>query len=49
MIVWTVNDQDEAASLAEIGVDAIITDRPDKIRRKLLYEGYYITNYLDMH
>lgn len=49
VIVWTVNDQDEAAHLAEMGVDAIITDRPDKIRKKLLYEGYYITNYLDMH
>jgi len=49
VIVWTVNDQDEASHLAEMGVDAIITDRPDKIRKKLLYEGYYITNYLDMH
>lgn len=34
--VWTVNDQVEARRLAELGVDAIITDAPDKIRAGLM-------------
>ncbi len=29
--VWTVNDADQALSLASMGVDAITTDRPDLI------------------
>ncbi len=32
---WTVNDGKEARRLARLGVDAIITDVPDKIRREL--------------
>ena len=31
--VWTVNDPDRAAHLAELGVDAIITDRPADLLR----------------
>lgn len=33
--VWTVNDPDEARRLAAMGVDGIITDRPDRIRDAL--------------
>jgi len=32
---WTVNDADEAARLASIGVDGLITDAPGRIRRTL--------------
>lgn len=32
---WTVNDGDEARRLVGLGVDGIITDVPDKIRREL--------------
>ncbi len=32
---WTVNDGREARRLARLGVDAIITDVPDEIRREL--------------
>ncbi len=32
---WTVNDPDEARRLAELGVDIIITDAPDRIRAAL--------------
>jgi glycerophosphoryl diester phosphodiesterase len=34
--VWTVNDLAEARRLTELGVDAIITDAPDKIRAGLV-------------
>lgn len=34
--VWTVNDLAEARRLAELGVDAIITDAPDRIREGLM-------------
>jgi glycerophosphoryl diester phosphodiesterase len=33
--VWTVNDPDEACRLAALGVDAVITDRPDLVRAAL--------------
>ncbi len=33
--VWTVNDEDAIAQLADIGVDAIVTDVPDVARRVL--------------
>jgi glycerophosphoryl diester phosphodiesterase len=33
---WTVDDEDTARSLAEAGVDAIITNRPGEIRAALL-------------
>jgi glycerophosphoryl diester phosphodiesterase len=32
---WTVNDVDEARRLADLGVDAIITDVPDLLIRKI--------------
>jgi len=33
--VWTVNDEQQAAGLAWLGVDAILTDRPTALRRVL--------------
>lgn len=30
--VWTVNNQERAAELADYGVDAVISDHPDRIR-----------------
>jgi glycerophosphoryl diester phosphodiesterase len=33
--VWTVNDEEQAARLASLGVDAILTDRPAALRRAL--------------
>ncbi len=32
VIVWTVNEPDDMASLIELGVDGIITDYPDRLR-----------------
>lgn len=33
VVVWTVNDAAEITSLIEMGVDGIITDYPDRLRR----------------
>lgn len=35
MAIWTVNGEDDMKRLAELGVDAIITDRPDVCREVL--------------
>ncbi len=37
--VWTVNDPGEMESLLEIGVDGIITDRPDLLKEVLMARG----------
>ena len=35
VVVWTVNDPDDMASLIEMGVDGIITDYPDRLKAVL--------------
>jgi glycerophosphoryl diester phosphodiesterase len=37
--VWTVNDPAEMTSLLDIGVDGIITDRPDLLKEVLQGRG----------
>jgi glycerophosphoryl diester phosphodiesterase len=39
VVVWTVNDPADMASLIELGVDGIITDYPDRLRRVMAEEG----------
>ena len=33
VVVWTVNKQDDIARLIDMGVDGIISDRPDLLRQ----------------
>jgi glycerophosphoryl diester phosphodiesterase len=40
--VWTVNETSDMRALAEFGVDAICTDRPDRLRT--LLDGYNPSN-----
>ncbi len=37
--VWTVNDEDRMKHLIDLGVDGIITDYPDRLRRVLAARG----------
>jgi len=39
VIVWTVNEESEMNALAESGVDGIITDYPDRLRKVLARRG----------
>jgi len=39
--VWTVDDPDEMAALLDIGVDGIMTDRPDLLRDLLVARGQW--------
>jgi len=36
---WTVNDPDEMDELLEIGVDGLMTDRPDTLKQLLMVRG----------
>ena len=40
--VWTVNSKDEMASLLEIGVDGLVTDRPDVLKQLLIERGEWV-------
>ena len=40
--VWTVNDPSEMADLLELGVDGIITDRPDLLKEVLVGRGEWL-------
>jgi len=39
VVVWTVNDPTDMAALIELGVDGIITDYPDRLRRVMAEKG----------
>ena len=39
VVVWTVNDPADMDSLIELGVDGIITDYPDRLRRIMAEKG----------
>ena len=39
--VWTVNDPGEMAAFLDIGVDGIITDRPDLLKELLAFRGQW--------
>jgi len=39
VIVWTVNEESEMNALAESGVDGIISDYPDRLRKVLARRG----------
>ena len=39
MIVWTIDDGEEMGSLLDLGVDGIITDRPDTLREVMKERG----------
>ena len=39
VVVWTVNEPADMASLIELGVDGIITDYPDRLRRVMKEKG----------
>ncbi len=40
VVVWTVNDPAEMHTLIDLGVDGIITDYPDRLRRVLKEKGF---------
>jgi len=37
--VWTINEEPEMHRLLDLGVDAIMTDRPDLLRDVLVSRG----------
>ena len=39
VVVWTVNDPADMASLIDLGVDGIITDYPDRLRAVMAEKG----------
>ncbi len=39
--VWTINDPDEMCELLEMGVDGLVTDRPDLLREVLAERGQW--------
>ena len=39
VVVWTVNDPADMASLIELGIDGIITDYPDRLRAVMAEKG----------
>jgi glycerophosphoryl diester phosphodiesterase len=39
VVVWTVNEAADMASLIDLGVDGIITDYPDRLRRVMAEKG----------
>ena len=37
--MWTINDPDDMAELLDLGIDGLITDRPDLLRELLEERG----------
>ena len=40
--VWTVNSRDEMENLLDIGVDGLVTDRPDVLKELLIERGEWV-------
>jgi glycerophosphoryl diester phosphodiesterase len=40
--VWTIDDPDEMARLLDLGVDGIMTDRPDLLKDLLVARGEWV-------
>jgi glycerophosphoryl diester phosphodiesterase len=41
--VWTVNSSEEMARLLDMGVDGLITDRPDLLKDLMIGRGEWVT------
>ena len=39
MLVWTINETEEMARLLDLGVDGLITDRPDLLKQLMIERG----------
>jgi glycerophosphoryl diester phosphodiesterase len=41
--VWTVNSSEEMTRLLDMGVDGLITDRPDLLKDLMIGRGEWVT------
>lgn len=39
VVVWTVNEPEQIAAMLDVGVDGIISDRPDRVREEIKRRG----------
>jgi glycerophosphoryl diester phosphodiesterase len=39
--VWTIDDRAEMEALIDLGVDGIMTDRPDRLREVMVARGLW--------
>jgi len=39
--VWTIDDADEMHRLLDLGVDGIMTDRPEVLRQVMISRGHW--------
>jgi glycerophosphoryl diester phosphodiesterase len=49
VVVWTVNKPEDIARMIEIGVDGVISDRPDLLSRIAIEKGVVNTNVLRLN
>jgi glycerophosphoryl diester phosphodiesterase len=40
--VWTIDDPDEMSRLLDLGVDGIMTDRPELLRDVMVHRGQWL-------